>query len=324
MKKIYILLFFSCSQLFYSQQSDKLDDATIEALRNNLLKNTSEKSCKCIDSIDTNYKHKKEISSEINLCIDKEIDFYQLAKKLLEIGKDTITENITIVINNNLNKDSKEYKEYYYTIEKYLMDNCGAIKEKISSNELQNEKSVSNKRESLIQYDLGIAESKKENYEEAIKYYKKAIEIDPNFAFAYDNIGISYRKLGDYNKAIIYYKKSLKIDPNGITPLQNIAVVYQYTKEFEKAIKAYEKLSKIEPENPEVFYGIGHVYVSYLKEYEKGLDYMCKAYNIYVSQNSPYRSDAETLIQLIYSEMDKAGKKDKFFEILEKNNIKTN
>ncbi|MFC4739946.1 tetratricopeptide repeat protein [Flavobacterium ponti] len=180
------------------------------------------------------------------------------------------------------------------------------------------------KREALVQYDLGIDESKKENYEEAIKYYKKAIKIDPNFAFAYDNIGISYRKLGNYKEAINYYEKSLKIDPNGITPLQNIAVAYQYTKEYDKSIKTYKKLAEIDPQNPEVFYGIGHVYTSYLKEYEKGLDYLCKAYNIYVEQNSPYRSDAETLIQMIYSEMNKAGNKDKFLEILEKNNIKTN
>jgi tetratricopeptide (TPR) repeat protein len=325
MKKILSLLVLLINlQFTFSQESDKLDDATIETLKNNLLKNTSEKSCKCIDSINTNNKQKKQISNEINSCIDKEISIYQLATKLFEVGKDTTAGNKTINVNYNLDKNSKEYKDYYYEIERYLMENCKAIKEKAASNEIENENSVSKKREALVQYDLGIDESKKENYEEAIKYYKKAIKIDPNFAFAYDNIGISYRKLGNYKEAINYYEKSLKIDPNGITPLQNIAVAYQYTKEYDKSIKTYKKLAEIDPQNPEVFYGIGHVYTSYLKEYEKGLDYLCKAYNIYVEQNSPYRSDAETLIQMIYSEMNKAGNKDKFLEILEKNNIKTN
>ena len=76
--------------------------------------------------------------------------------------------------------------------------------------------------------------------------------------------------------------------------------------------------------NPEVYYGIGHIYTYYLNDYEKGLQNMCKAYNLYIKKKSPYRVDAEKIISTIYSEMKKQDKVDKFNEILKVNNITAN
>jgi tetratricopeptide (TPR) repeat protein len=326
MKKILSLIVILVSlQFTYSQELDKLDKETIESLKKNLLKNTSEQCCKCIDSISIVRKIKSDIADEINYCIDKRIDFYSLATKLVDVSQqDDSLGGKVINMSFDMDKNSKEYKTYYYEIERYLMANCKAIKEKIGSNEITNEKSVSEISSALDEYNLGLKASEKEDYKNAIKHYKEAVKIDPEFAFAFDNLGICYRKIGKYEEAIEAYKKSLKIDPYGITPLQNIAVAYQYTKEYDKSIDAYKKLAELDPENPEVFYGIGQVYFTYLKDNEKGLDNMCKAYNLYIEQNSPYRTDAETIIQYIYAAMNKEGKKDKFIEILEKNKIKTN
>jgi hypothetical protein len=51
---------------------------------------------------------------------------------------------------------------------------------------------------------------------------------------------------------------------------------------------------------------------------------MCKAYNIYVAQKSPYRSDAEQVIKNIYGQMKKENKEDQFNKILKDNNIRSN
>ena len=164
-------------------------------------------------------------------------------------------------------------------------------------------------------------ESKKENFEKAVQYFEKAVNEDPEFAFAWDNLGLNYRRLNKFDKAIVSYRKSLEIDPNGLMPLQNIAIVYQYKKEYLNAINAYEKLAQIDKNNPEIFYGIGNVYATNLNDYEKGLENMCKAYNMYIEQKSPYRTDAEKIINVIYTEMKKQGKEDKFNQILKANNI---
>ena len=98
-------------------------------------------------------------------------------------------------------------------------------------------------------------------------------------------------------------------------------MAYQYKKEYDKAIKSYEKLATIDKNNPEIYYGIGNIYAMNLKDYEKGLDNMCKAYNMYVKQKSPYRADAEKMINMIYGEMKEKGKEDVFNKILKENNI---
>ena len=204
------------------------------------------------------------------------------------------------------------------------MENCISLNEKIKNNEEQSNKSFSKNQKAIDLYSKGTDELKKDNFKKAIEYFEKALKIDPEFVFAWDNLGVSYRNLDNYDKAIESYEKSLEIDPKGITPLQNIAVVYQYKKEYQKAIISYQKLAEIDSNNPEIYYGIGQIYALYLNDYEKGLDNMCKAYNMYIEQKSPYRTDAEKVINLIYSEMKKQGKEDNFNEILKSNNISQN
>ena len=51
---------------------------------------------------------------------------------------------------------------------------------------------------------------------------------------------------------------------------------------------------------------------------------MCKAYNIYKENKSPYRSDAEYFINTIFELMKEQNKEDRFNEILKSHNIEFN
>jgi tetratricopeptide (TPR) repeat protein len=301
-----------------------------EENENAILKELGDNACLCIDSINLYDKAKNEVIDEISSCIGEQTGVYQIMSQLKKaipeqalIDSSTATKNDTINIAVDFNEDSQNYKDAYYELERYLMNNCEKLNLAINSNEKQSENSMSKDTEALRYYELGYAEAKEENCERAIEYYREAVRIDPDFAFAWDNIGICYRRLENYDKAIEAYENSLKIDPYGMMPLQNIAIAYQYKKEFKKAIQAYEQLGKIHPGNPEVYYGIAHVYAYNLDDYEKALHNACKAYVVYVEQKSPYRSDAEQMINFIFSNMQKQGKEDKFYKILEKYEIHT-
>lgn len=323
MKKIVILIIvFSIYSAGNSQEVKKLGSET-------LLKELAENGCKCVDSISTYNRPKNEIAMDISDCIDKQVGAYQLGSKLLQIDslKEIVpekNEKKQVDISFDTNEDSDEYKKYYFEMERYMMVKCTSVKEKIASYEKQSAKSFSENKKAIEYYNKGIDESKKENFEKAIEYFDKAVKEDAEFAFAWDNLGVNYRRLNNYDKSIECYQKSLEIDPKGLMPLQNIAIVYQYKKEYNKAIEAYNKLAEIDKNNPEIYYGIGNVYATNLQQYEKGLENMCKAYNLYIYLKSPYRADAEKIISLIYVEMKKQGKEEKFNQILKENNITQN
>lgn len=317
-----IIVFISLSFRGVSQESEKSRSET-------LLKELAENGCKCVDSISTYNKPKAEVAKEISKCINNQAGAFQMGSKLMEIDK--LKENAEVVdgkkqinISINVNQNSDDYKKYYYELERYMFNHCNSLKIKMSANGDYNEKSMSTNPQAIEYYNQAIEESKNENYKNAILFYEKAVGADSTFVYAWDNLGICYRRLKEYDKSINAYKKSLEIYPYGLMPLQNIAIVYQYKKEYSKAIEAYGRLAEIDLNNPEVYYGIGNIYANNLNDYEKGLENMCKAYNIYVDQKSPYRADAEKMINVIFSEMKKQGKEEEFNKILKAYNISHN
>lgn len=319
MRSIILLFFVAISSNTYSQKDN-------EKVKEDLLTEVSKSACQCVDSIDVYDKPVTEISKEIRACIDKQVLIYQLGAQLIGVTGDISSDKKKkkkkdVSVSLNQDPSSSEYKDYYFEIERHMMQNCPSLKTKAAINDKQHSKSYSKNQEALDLFSQGVQETKNGNLAESARLYEAALKIDPEFSFCWDNLGITYRKLGEYDRAIAAYEKSLEVDPQGTMPLQNLGSVYEHQKQYEKAINAYERLAKVDKDNPEVYYGIGRVSAVFLNDYEKGLDNMCKAYKIYVQQGSPYRTDAENVIQQIYSEMKKLGKEDKFYEILKANNI---
>jgi tetratricopeptide (TPR) repeat protein len=318
-KQLTILItIFICSFSFAQKEKDKLPSSE------KILKEISEKACKCIDSINGYNKAKDAVNKEISSCIDKNVLVYSMTKTFAKTSADIESGKIKdkkVNVTINSNPESDDYKQAYYEIETALMDNCTSLKELISAAET-NHDLVSKDPVALDFYNKAIEASEKEDWKEAIKNYEQAVKKDPKFIYAWDNLGICYRRTGEYDKALEAYRNSLKIDPKGKMPLQNIALTYVYKKEYQKAINAYLDFDKVHPNDAEVYYGIGQIYYDHLKDNEKALDYMSKAYNIYTEQKSPYRTDAETIIGYIYKKMKNEGKTDKFKEILKNNKIR--
>ncbi|HMI79651.1 MAG TPA: tetratricopeptide repeat protein [Ferruginibacter sp.] len=284
-----------------------------------ILKDNSLQACKCIDSIlqaRTAGKDDKPLE-DIAACIDKQVTTYQMTVKLF--GSLTGTDkNIAI----NINPASSEYKRYYTDIESWLRDSCSAMKILVASNDkTESEFSYSKNPEAIKQYNDGLKYFTKELYSEALAFFKKAVETDPSFVYAWDNLGICYRRTGDLDNALMAYNRSLKIYPEAKTPLQNIPVIHELRKDYDKALQAYKKMLQYYPDDVEAYYGMGRILIAYSNDLEKGLDNMCKAYNIYLKMKSPYRLDAEKNISYVYAKMKEQGKEDVFHKILKDNNI---
>jgi Flp pilus assembly protein TadD len=56
--------------------------------------------------------------------------------------------------------------------------------------------------------DLGVVCGMTGRFADALKYFLKAIELDPNDAQTYYNAGVTYQQLGDNKNAAAYISKS--------------------------------------------------------------------------------------------------------------------
>jgi len=89
----------------------------------------------------------------------------------------------------------------------------------------------------LAHSNLGNAYDEKGMYDVAIAEYKIAIEINPNYALAHNNLGGVYGKKGMYDEAIAELKRAIEINPNFAEAHSNLAVAYYYKEEYSLAIE---------------------------------------------------------------------------------------
>ena len=154
-------------------------------------------------------------------------------------------------------------------------------------------------KEALELYGEASEKHKAGNFKGAIKLYEKAVDKDPNFVEAYDDMALSYRKLGDLKNAIKYYERSIELYPDGTMAHMNLGVVYGIQKEYAKAITQYEKVQKINPEDPEGYYGLINIYLM-LGETKNAIKSATKTLEIYEATNNQYLSEAQYLLGLSY------------------------
>ena len=71
------------------------------------------------------------------------------------------------------------------------------------------------------QVAFGIDVAQRGLWREAIYRWQRAVEIDPSYAAAYNNLAVAYEREGQLDKARQAYEKALEIDPNNVQIRQN-------------------------------------------------------------------------------------------------------
>jgi tetratricopeptide (TPR) repeat protein len=79
-------------------------------------------------------------------------------------------------------------------------------------------------------------------YGKALIDFKKAVELSPKMARAYNGLGYAYRKSGDYAKALESYDAALQISPDFNDAIEYRGEAYLGLNRMEDAKQAYLKL----------------------------------------------------------------------------------
>ena len=96
-------------------------------------------------------------------------------------------------------------------------------------------------------YDKAHGYFDKGDFEKAIEYLDKLLEINPSSIDALSNKGITLNNMGRFDEALSYYNKVLEIEPNNTITLINKAYILMHDiKDYEEAVKYYNILLKMD------------------------------------------------------------------------------
>ena len=147
----------------------------------------------------------------------------------------------------------------------HLLEEINKIENKEGGTEIEEIKvghlQVSKKELVLKELILkGNEHAYKGQHKEAMTWYDKALEIDPNYGVAWTSKALSLYSQGKYKEAIKNCDKALEIDPNNADAwadkaayLANLHKYEEYNRCIHKAIECYDKALEIDPNNADAW-----------------------------------------------------------------------
>jgi len=147
----------------------------------------------------------------------------------------------------------------------------------------------------------GVRAFRDTHYENAVSYFKKAVELDPDLTTAEIYLGTAYAQQfvpngrGEDNDknaklAIQTFEDVLKHDSGNVNAVAGLASIYQNTQDLQKAHEYYIKYASLDSTNPVPYYAIG------------SLDWII----VYDKNNPPPPEDQVKLIDEGLTNLDKA------------------
>ncbi len=133
-------------------------------------------------------------------------------------------------------------------------------------------------REAVDVYNNALAMSCKGQYSTALREYRRAIDMFPNFIEAYNNIGEIYSRMGDRDEAISTYLRALNIDRHHKI-LLNLGVEYYNRRDYNAALKYFSESLTRDQNFIEGNFYTGMVYFN-LKNYQMAEKYFLKVIGI--------------------------------------------
>ena len=117
--------------------------------------------------------------------------------------------------------------------------------------------------DALRAYSMGLKTRMTKGSRAAIPFYQRAVEIDPNFAIAYNQLAVAYRNVNDFQRSEECARKAYQLRDR-TSERERLAIQTSYymgvTGELEKGAQTYELWQSRYPGDPTPVAGLGGVY----------------------------------------------------------------
>ncbi len=144
-------------------------------------------------------------------------------------------------------------------------------------------------------FNLGHECLNRRMYHEAIKHYKKAINLKPDYFDALHELGLAYHGDRWHKKAINVFRKAISKKPDNSLVHYHIGLTFSEMGKSKEAIKEFKFAIKLRPFNPLIYFSLGLEY-----EHIRDLNNCKNAYREFVRYpSSQYRDLIEHALEVL-------------------------
>lgn len=136
-----------------------------------------------------------------------------------------------------------------------------------------------NPQAAIQAFNRGTLYQQRQEWDQAIYYYTRALENDDTFVSAYFNLGAVYWARGDHELAKDAYRRAIELQPETPAARYNLALLYHELREWDAAVRELNALLEKSPDYAPAHYLLGILYSQNLqqadtarKHYEKFLE----------------------------------------------------
>ena len=101
-------------------------------------------------------------------------------------------------------------------------------------------------------YNIGVIYQNTSRPQLAAEAFRETLKYSSSFTNAYNNLGVLYFNARDYGTAEMWLKKGLEYEPNNASLLGNLGSTYHNTGNYEKARQLYDSSLAINPNQPNI------------------------------------------------------------------------
>jgi serine/threonine protein kinase/Flp pilus assembly protein TadD len=114
--------------------------------------------------------------------------------------------------------------------------------------------------EKRVHFDLGTYYQNRQMFPEALSELAKAIELDPKYGYAINQLAYVHALMGNYEKALGYFQRYAAVSPGDANPVDSLAELYVRMGNLDDAIAKYKEVLQIKPGFFSANWKIAYVY----------------------------------------------------------------
>uniref|UniRef100_A0A3B3XSJ6 dolichyl-phosphate-mannose--protein mannosyltransferase n=1 Tax=Poecilia mexicana TaxID=48701 RepID=A0A3B3XSJ6_9TELE len=111
-----------------------------------------------------------------------------------------------------------------------------------------------------VHYNVGKNLADRGNTTAAVKYYREAVRLHPNYVHAMNNLGNILKEQNELSEAEQLLSKAVAVQPDFAAAWMNLGIVQNSLRKFEAAEESYWNALRYRRKYPDCYYNLGRLY----------------------------------------------------------------